>query len=173
MFLTMSDTTNVTWSPEQKQAWKLYGNGTPKRFVVPFTLRGTMVSGDPFTTLTNTFRTILYHTYIHQGHDVDVAAAGDDGVGFPTASDADAAIQRILAQTSRTNDVPSPLGQIVKQAKLSSITEIDFCSKWFYMEGGVLYATRDLTKLLATRHYYTRRNAHLLCNPALYRYAIL
>lgn len=138
MFLTMSDTTHVTWSPEQKLAWKLYGNGIQKRHVVPFTLRGTMVSGDPFTTLTNTFRTILYHTYIHQGHDVPIAAAGDDGVGFPTAADADAALDRILTNTSRTNDAASPLGQIVKQAKLSNITEIDFCSKWFYMENGKL-----------------------------------
>lgn len=41
------------------------------------------------------------------------------------------------------------------------------------MDGNRLKITRDFSKLLATKQYYSKRNAALLGNPSLHRKAIL
>lgn len=50
---------------------------------------------------------------------------------------------------------------------------MEFCSKWFFYNGGVLQATRDYTKLLLTNNFYNKSNQHILNNPALHSMAIL
>jgi len=130
-----------------------------------------MCSGDPYTTLGNTFRTICYlRYYTRSAGPCSCFAAGDDGV---VLTDDTSVHGHILSQTSRTPDGVSPLGQIVKEATLSELQGIEFCSKWFYKVSGKLYATRNLVKVLATKQYYSRKNAHLLNNPHLHRLAIL
>jgi hypothetical protein len=71
-----------------------------------------MASGDPFTTLFNTFRTILYYKYALR--DVypapGMVAAGDDANIFPTDANADKCRDLVLSHTSRTPNINSPLG---------------------------------------------------------------
>lgn len=50
---------------------------------------------------------------------------------------------------------------------------IEFCSRWFFQTHCGLVATRDFNKLLNTKQYYNRSNAHILNDPTLHRLAIL
>lgn len=139
---------------------------------MPLTVIGTMCSGDPYTTLGNTFRQLLYSMYYTRFLTrVDHNAAGDDS-NMPCHNPAEVR-QAVLQNTSRDNLTPSPLGQIVKSVDYGPLETAEFCSKWFFLVQGKLVATRDLRKVLATKQFYSRKNQHLLRNPHLHRLAIL
>lgn len=47
------------WSPQQLRTFYKYIKGSHRDYI-PFRMNGTMASGDPFTTLGNTFRNLIY-----------------------------------------------------------------------------------------------------------------
>lgn len=102
-----------------------------------------------------------------------MSVSGDDVVIFVSRKDAKAAQAAVLAKTSRNHHTDSELGQIVKQANITELDEMAFCSKWFYVCNGKLQATRDYKKTLNTRQYYKRNNAMFFERPELHRLAIL
>lgn len=80
---------------------------------MPFTLSGTMASGDPFTTLGNTLRSLLYYKYATRNivPKPFVMAAGDDVILLPQDFvSAESIRNAVLAHTSLDNATPSPLG---------------------------------------------------------------
>jgi len=50
---------------------------------------------------------------------------------------------------------------------------LEFCSKTFYTVNNTLQCTRDFRKILATRQFFSKKNAHILRDPAIHRMAIL
>jgi len=175
LFIPCPDVPASFWkNQEQRNLFSRYLQGSRSDYL-PFTLDGTMASGDPFTTLTNTFRSLLYYKYIlRHKNNFFILAAGDDVMILPRDRKQGLAIKTaVLSATSRTTDVPSPLGQVVKECKLSDLTEADFCSKWIFRVGTELVMTRDYAKVLTTKQFYTRKNAHLLSSPVVHRAAIL
>lgn len=111
-----------------------------------------MASGDPFTTLGNTFRSLIYCACYSEGFDYEAAAAGDDGIIFTTREHASQIRDQMLSLTARDRIGSSPLGQVIKEVVLTEDwNRVDFCSKWFYHVGDRLEASRDYRKLLATK----------------------
>lgn len=171
----------MEWSSEEKRQFRTYIKQNPQDYL-PFTLNGTTFSGDPHTTLCNTFRSICYAYY----YALDISSepwldkrwtlgvAGDDIASvFGLLTLANTYSHSVLAKTSRTNTEPSALGQCVKEVVVGKLDDLEFCSKWFFLADGRLIATRDYIKTLTTKQYYTRANRHFLTNPALHRMAIL
>jgi hypothetical protein len=104
-------------------------------------------------------------------------AAGDDVFNQVDARDADRIAAIILNLTSRDALTPNiGLGQVVKSIRVGAFYEMDFCSKWSFCPTGALKdwkLTRDVSKLLSTKNYYTGNNKHILENGYLHRQAIL
>lgn len=93
------------------------------------TVDGTTFSGEPVTTLFNTFRNILYisfFVYLETGrkHWLDpgffIAAAGDDGICTTNEQLAPVIYHSIVNNTSRSKHQVSPLGQCI------DLTEIKY-----------------------------------------------
>jgi hypothetical protein len=58
--------------------------------------------------------------------------------------------------TSKDRDTPCPLGQCIKEYKITDIDEAEYCSKWFFECAGEVVVTRDYLKTLLTKQYYSR-----------------
>jgi hypothetical protein len=161
----------------QKEKNAIWRAGLMHTNAIPFTLTGTVFSGDPTaTTLGNTLRSICYAKYyLHRAglEDVPTLCAGDDCIIFPKKGQEIEYHHAILDATSRAKDRASSVGQCVTEAILSHYTDAEFCSKWFFSTGSDVILTRDYRKLLATKQYYSKKNAALLGNPALHRKAVL
>lgn len=56
---------------------------------------------------------------------------------------------------------------------MGDLSNLEFCSKWFFIAGGSLVAVRDYVKTVSTKQYYTRTNRHILSQPHIHRFAIL
>lgn len=136
-------------------------------------MTGTTASGDPYTTLFNTLRSLMYYKYcvFETGVQAHVIAAGDDVVIFTNNPQPIAA--EIRLQTSPDQDTDSPLGVVVKEIMVTDVVNMSFCSKWFFGTSQGLVATRDVDKLLRTKQYYNKSNANLIADPTLHRIAIL
>jgi len=113
-----------------------------------------MASGDPYTTLTNTLRSLAYAHFYLTGMTIPyyVLAAGDDVVYLTDSQEHAANIRdAVLASTSRTPDQPSPLGQVVKDCTAGPLHTFDFCSKWAFATAEGMVLTRDFNKLFTTK----------------------
>jgi len=64
---------------------------------------------------------------------VRVFAAGDDVVFLGEPSVLERIQKSILERSSRNHLKHTLTGQIVKSANITELSEIEFCSKWFFM----------------------------------------
>jgi hypothetical protein len=55
---------------------------------------------------------------------------------------------------------------------MGALSDMSFCSKMFYTQGGNLYATRDYHKTLSTKMYYSKKNEAIFHNPDLHASAL-
>jgi len=142
---------SAVWSGDALKTFYKYIRGSHRDYI-PFRINGTMASGDPFTTLGNTFRNLIYIAHYCGEVDARGAAAGDDGVIFCPPGTGARVAARMRALTSVDKLSPSPTGQVLPAISVSrDWQDLEFCSKWFYHVGGRLSLTRDLRKLLTTK----------------------
>lgn len=107
-----------------------------------------------------------------------VAASGDDDVAWVIDPLVSSAEKSILKLTSRKNDnVKIGLGQVVTDVIISDYWNIDFCSKWFFVENRNSIESwtccRDLSKALTQKMYYSGKNSTLHSYPHIHAKALL
>jgi len=149
---------------------------------IPCKINGTTFSGHPTaTTLGNTLRSICYVKFYQQlcslsDNDIRYFAAGDDVNIFVRRGLEAKFYDQILAVTNRGNVANNgTLGQIIKEIRMSSWDDVDFCSKWSFSNGTYdsFYFTRDCRKTLSTRLFYSGKLAQFLNSADLYVSALL
>lgn len=111
VFVAFPGTTNhLRWDDKTMAMFRRYIKSDPKAYVYA-PINGTMASGDPYTTMMNTLRSLCYtHYYLERSNlQYKVFAAGDDVVIFCRKQDAQTVAQLILNQTSRDHTTDSTL----------------------------------------------------------------
>lgn len=102
---------HLTWSKRVRKAHRHVK--THREYLLAFEFSGTLCSGDPYTTLTNTFRSILYSKFYLRNipsHRYAIFAAGDDVTIFFNEPDLDIIKTAIRNNTSQDHLQASSLG---------------------------------------------------------------
>lgn len=110
-------------------------------------------------------------------NDVFVAAAGDDVVCWADHTLVDTIVESITSKTARTKEEQTVgLAQVVKKVVVRDYWDIDFCSKWFFTTDrnniDSWTCTRDFSKTLTTKMYYTGENNTIHKHPVLHAEAL-
>lgn len=157
----------VDASKEVKRYFNVQGGDWIKLHLI-----GTTFSGHPTrTTLGNTIRSIIYHTYILKCAGVPedeyfVAASGDDVCVWIRRKWMKAYIRELVRLTARnTDEATIGLGQCIKEWKESEWWDIDFCSKFCTLDNGEWIVSRDVSKQWREKTFYCGSNQFFHRHP--------
>lgn len=191
LFVYMPGICCPPWNESTQRAFRdISGEAEPWLNYVHIYIAGTTFSGNPVrTTLGNTLRQSLYWYYYMTQAGFDqpwlerpgtpkMCVAGDDMMMFgpKIALQKIADMAKRLCASSPAETGPLGLGQILKSCTIADWFEGEFCSKWIFWDGldpKSLQMTRDYSKVLSSKQYYTGSNPLMRSKPSLHRMMIL
>jgi hypothetical protein len=173
-------------SEQEIQLYKRCWNDLDWKECIHFVLSGTTFSGHPtLTTLGNTLSSLAYLWFCLEmckyydpwkNTDTFAGAAGDDSFAeIPEKSEDDftSSLKKVFASTK---EIPNHgLGQCIGDYKImiSDGKNIDFCSKWCFVDEQLWFLTRDYQKTLWNKQQYSGTNSEMMIDPRLQPYAML